>query len=95
MIYLDNVEIGDLTVLSRQRMLDIGSYHERTSETVSRELCVPMDVPKGEHQISTSLYMCIMNVCVCAYYIHIYSSWLTLHWRGLQRMLLSIYSGKC
>ena len=74
-------------------MLDIESYHERTSETISRELWVPVDAPEGEHpNLNLSVYVYYECMCVCI--LHIYSSWLTLHWRVLQRMLLSVYSGK-
>ena len=55
-------------------MLDIESYHERTSETISRELWVPVDAPEGEHpNLNLSVYVYYECMCVCI--LHIYSSY--------------------
>lgn len=54
-------------------MLDIESYHERTSETVSRELCIPMDVPKGEHpNLILSVYVYYECMCVCILHTYLF-----------------------
>ena len=76
-------------------MLHIESSHERTSEPVSWELCIPTGAPKSEHPKTHNLSVHLYYICVCVHVTHIftYVPQLTLHWRVLWRMLLSFYLG--